>query len=218
MQKLFPDLDQFNSLAGKRQHVSDCLVEMANAGTLYLSECLAHQASTMVREVIHGRDIDGSGIPRAGRPIPRELKRHEIKLRVIPHRVQVDTYSPQLGRMVSSYEEKSDPPVSFKLPRIELAHLTENDARMLGSAGSINQYSSAPAGEANVVDIESKEFMLPLDEAIFCLDQCGKGVRRARSVKQQAIAWKVEEVHPSGSQPAPKKRGRGRPRKVAASV
>lgn len=62
--------------------------------------------------------------------------------------------------------------------------------------------------ESEVEELESTDAMLTLREAMFCLKQAGKYVRRAKSARLQATQWKYEEVRPEAStkadEPAPK--------------
>ena len=229
--ELFPELTNLNTYRTQREHIHQRLAEMAEDGSLYVTECLTlpEPIPTLVREVIHRTDRLGpEGAPRGNRPLDPALKKAEIRLRCIPHRVQHDVYRPELGRAVPEFREQAGPPVTFRLPDLEIDGMGFDEARSRGLAGEDTLWSSAEGRTRNIVEIQSEEFELPIEEAVFCLDKIGKFVRRARSTKSQQTEWKVEEIHPSGEQPsldAPKrkatkrrvigekKRGPGRPKK-----
>jgi hypothetical protein len=197
----------------RRAYVRDRLAEMAAAGDLFVTECLAigDPIRTHVLQAIMGHDVDAKGVFRKGRPVPHALKQATVKLRSLK-RLREDGVVWEHGTARPNYVEQQEP-ILIKLPAEESDALTEEQAQTAGVPAT-----DATQAIPQELRFDGTEADVPLAEACMGLTQGGAWVRRARSARMQHFLWRIEEIPPEKQadeedpQPQPK-RGPGRPRK-----
>ena len=210
---LFPEISQQPSRHAQRQYVLRTLVEMANAGTLYLTDCLAHPEPirTYVCECILGHTIGPDNVHKAGEFVPQELLDYRVHCISIPHMAQVDEEMPD-GTTRSRMVEKRDQPISFIYGMEVLDEgLTYAAAKQTRAA-----FANVQQWRKRWVSTGKTDVSLPLQQAFWLLRAQGENVKRARSRRLQRSTWKVREVRPqpkAADGDEPQRRGPGRPRK-----
>lgn len=214
---LFPEFDDAPTVRARRQYVARRLVELAEAGELFVTDIFAHgpAVSTLAGEVILGQDHDQSGAMVAAK-VPRSLLNYTVRVRSIPWMKQFDTENED-GSTSSRFREVKDEPIAFQVAAEE----EEDDGMTYESArdSGMRAWGDMQVRYRKVWVHTGKTLVdLDLDQAWWCLRQYGKYVKHASSRRAQRNLWRCEEVHPSEYQDAPKKRGPGRPRKEAQEV
>ena len=207
--ELFPEYDSYehNTDGKRRGYVARRLVEMAESGELFLTECLAlgDPIRTHVLQAIMGHAVRNKRYEKGLRT--REgvaLAGVTVKLESLP-RLREDGVVWENGAARPNYVESREH-LSIKLPAIDSDLMSKDDAREAGVAAT-----DAPMAIPQVMDLGVHEADVPLAEAAMGLMQSGAFVRRARSGRMQHFLWRLREVHPTEAKP--EKRGPGRPRK-----
>ena len=205
---LFPEISQYPSRHAQRQYVLRNLVDMAKAGTLYLTDCLAHPEPirTFVAECILGHAIGVDNLQRAGEFVPQELLDYRVRIVSIPHMAQVDEDMPD-GTTRSRMVEKRDLPISF----VAGTEVLDESMTYAAAKQTMPAFSSAQQWRKRWINTESTDVRLPLQQAFWCLRDQGENVKRARSKRLQRVTWKVRELRPGVGDET--RRGPGRPRK-----
>ncbi len=190
------------------------LVEMANAGTLYLTDCLAQPEPirTYVGDCLLGYNVDAqTHLQKQGEFIPHELASYRVRVVSIPHMVQTSEEKPD-GSTLTRFEEQSDVPITFRMGSEVVDEAMTYDA----AKQHLDVWSDTVRVKPRYVETGRTDTTLTLQEAVWCLRQHGENVKRARSRRLQRRCWRVREVRP-GQEPQQAKRGPGRPRKEEAS-
>ena len=211
MSKIFPEIETHKTRSERRSYIKACLVEMARDGTLFLTECLndlsrGPEIPQLVAEVILGHAIGQDGYQRHGLPVPQELLLYQVRISAIPY---LKVYpSEKRGQLPTEKIERQ--PIWYKMP----PDPTEDDIRTEGGWAQGSQ-----RWKPNVINTGKMEIDLPLQHAVYCLRQGGKGVKTAKSVRLQEQYWRCEEIHPSKVKSVDEepKRGPGRPKKQASA-
>ena len=197
---LFPDLFTLKTGREMRNYVAHRLAEMADEGTLFLTDCLnqgrgkaqIEAVRALVGDVIMGYDVGPDGYQRQGRPVPREVLNYRVKVRAITCRVQVDKEMPDLS-VATTYVAKRKTIGWKDFPNIVGEAIDLATARATQDAYAQGQEWFEP----NNVDTGELETELSTRDALLCLRQRGKNVKPAKSKRLQQFYWQVEEVRPN---------------------
>lgn len=215
MSKLFPEIGDpvYATRNQRRAYVEDRLVEMASAETLFLTECLSDESHPeipqLVAEVILGHMIDSSGDQQTGIAVPLALASYMVRISAIPH---IKVYDAEV-RGQPPIEKLERQPIAYKMP----GNPSRNEPirNQHGGAKGVTRH------KPNVVHTGKLELDMPLPHAVYCLRQCGKNVKTARSRRLQEQYWHCEEIRPGDVKPLgedkPEKRGPGRPKKSSSA-
>jgi hypothetical protein len=203
---------------------------MAEEGTLFLTDCYNQPVSEREREqieiligdVLHGHRLNPAG-NQVRQAMPAELRRYTVKVRSIPHKVQVDepvdNPVPGASPVKSVMKTATDVPIRFCVGSVVIGESSSYDeAKAIGDAFAqgLEWY------EKEYLEFDEPEAELTLDEAVWCLRQQGKYVKRASSLRLQEKFWKVAEVRPEPvvveEEPPAKRRGRPRKSETQATL
>jgi hypothetical protein len=218
LHKLFPDARQFGNYTALRKYVSQRLVDMANAGTLFLTDCLnqGEPVNSIVGDVILGYAIENQE-HQTGQHVPLELEEYRVKIRAIPHLVQIDIEHPD-GSFSSRFEEQVTP-IAYRLGSEQADDSDVYPAARLHNVGAGNRDGTPMISyRPRIIETGKTEVTLPLKHAVWCLRGQGKNVKRAVRRAVQRLWWNVEEVPPWEVKPVEEKRGPGRPKKQQPQV
>lgn len=214
--KLFPKFAEQPTVSARRNYVMRELVALAASGDLYLTDVFAQ--GEPIRSIA-GDCILGFKMRRedrvGGAKIPPELRSYRVRIRAIPHMVQVDRDQPD-GTTHTTWEERTTP-ITFRFGSEDLDETLEYEA----ARQVMDVYSSADHVRPAYVETGETDVTLPLDQAWWCLKEQGRNVRRAVGKKRQRTWWKCEEVRPgtkSEADKGAKKRGPGSPSKASGEA
>ncbi len=212
---LFPLLKEKHSRREQRAYVLERLVDMAESGTLFLTDCVNQPGTRAYRQAVadyvgqcilgHGHDANGN--PREGLTVPRPLADFRVRIVAIPHHVQVDK-EVGAGRVDVSYVDKVTE-ITFcagKVPFDEHPNKSEAMSAGLNAASSATEVFVADIVETGEIDTT-----LYVKDAWRCLRKQGEHFALAPSRRIQGSVWKCKEVRPGEDPTATPTKKVGRP-------